>query len=168
VTEVTDALTRFGIFTKPRDGPGGNPFKLSCSLDRPATREEIRSAWPAMSLPTELTDAWSVSREARLFVDVDYGQWGLVLLSPAASARRTAQERTQRPADYRADDVVIGEFLGDLDLLVISPSEPGDRRILVSLPLDDRDHWYGVASSLAEFLRRYLESRGDKYWKPSV
>jgi hypothetical protein len=55
---------------------------------------------------------------------------------------------------------VIGEFLGDLALLVLAPSEPGDRRVLVALPLDDRHDWYPVASSLAQFLENYLQLDG--------
>jgi hypothetical protein len=67
--------------------------------------------------PAELARAWSTSRQWRLLEDVDYGQWGLVLLSPAASAQRTAEERARRPAACRVDDVVIGEFLGDQELV---------------------------------------------------
>jgi hypothetical protein len=87
---VTEVLASFSAYAEPRDGLGDNPFKLGCSLSGPATDEEIRSAWPTVPLPAELVEAWSVSRESRLFEDVDYGQWGLVLLSPAASAERTA------------------------------------------------------------------------------
>jgi hypothetical protein len=134
----------------------------------PATDEEISSAWSAAPLPAELVEAWSFSRESRLFEDVDYGQWGLVLLSPAAAAERTAGQRAQRPGAYRPDDVVIGEFLGDLELLVMAPSEVGDRRILVALPLDDRQDWYPAASSLAQFLEKYLGSYGSKYWESSA
>jgi hypothetical protein len=162
---VAEALTEFNAFTEPRDGLGDNPFKLQCSLSSPATAEEIKAAWPTAPPPTELTEAWSVSATSRLFEDVEYGQWGLVLLSPAASAERTAEQRSQRPGAYRADDVVIGEFLGDLDLLVLAPSASRERRILVALPLDDRQAWYPAASSLAEFLHRYLESYGNKYWE---
>jgi len=162
---VTEALARFSAYAEPRDGLGDNPFRLGCSLSAAATDEEIGSAWLGALLPAELVEAWSVSRESRLFEDVDYGQWGLVLLSPAASAERTAQLRAQRPDAYRPDDVVIGEFLGDLELLVMAPSEAGDRRILVALPLDDRSDWYPAAASLAHFLEKYLGSYGGKYWE---
>lgn len=161
--DVTEVLTSFAAYTEPRDGPGDNPFRLGCSLTRPATDEEIRSSWPAA--PAELARAWSVSHESRLFEDVDYGQWGLVLLSPAASARRTAEQGALRPADYRPDDVVAGEFLGDLELLVMAPSEAGDRRILVALPLDERQHWHPAAPSLAEFLEKYRDQHGAKFWE---
>jgi len=129
-----------------------------------ATDEEIRSAWPD-GLPAELAGAWSVSRESRLFEDVEYGQWGLVLLSSAASAERTAEQRVLRADDYRAEDVVVGEFLGDLELLVLSPSEIGDRRVLVALPLDGRQDWYPAAQDLARFLERYRDQKGAKFWE---
>jgi hypothetical protein len=164
---VAEALTDFSAFTEPRDGLADNPFKLQCSLSSPATAAEVKAAWPEAPPPAELAEAWSVSATSRLFEDAEYGQWGLVLLSPGASAERTAEQRSQRPGAYRADDVVIGEFLGDLDLLVMAPSENGTRRILIALPLDDRQAWYPAASSLAEFLRRYLTSCGSKYWEPA-
>lgn len=167
MANIAEMLARFRAYAEPRDGLVGNPFKLSCSLSSPATPEEIRSAWPRDMLPAELVEAWSVSRESRLFEDVDYGQWGLVLLSPEASAERTADQRAQRPNAYHAHDVLIGEFLGDPELLVMSPSGIGEGRILVALPLDDRHDWYPVASSLAQFLERYLESWGGKYWESS-
>src|SRR5882762_1022582 len=121
--DVVDALDGFRSYTEARDGLGDSPFKLACSLDAPASDAEIASAWPARELPSDVLEAWSISRESRLFEDVDYGQWGLVLLSPAAAARRTADERFQRADAYRADDVVIGEFLGDQEFLVLAPSE---------------------------------------------
>lgn len=166
VADVTGMLASFSAYTEPRDGLGGNPFKLGCSLTGPATDEEICSAWPA-GPPAELSRAWSVSRESRLFEDVDYGQWGLVLLSPAASAERTAEQRKLRPGAYRSDDVVAGEFLGDLELLVMAPSEDGDRRVMVALPLDERRDWYAAAPDLARFLERYRDRQGDKFWESS-
>jgi hypothetical protein len=165
VDDVAEALNAFRAYAEPRDGLGDNPFKLACSFDEPATGAEIASAWPGAEVPGELAQAWSTSRQSRLFEDVDYGQWGLVLLSPEGAAQRTTQERGQRPGAYRADDVVIGEFLGDQELVVLAPSEAGRRHVLIALPMDDRTDWYAAAGSLAEFLDRYLKAFGDKYWE---
>jgi hypothetical protein len=63
---------------------------------------------------------------------------------------------------------VIGEFLGDLDLLVLAPGERGDRRVLVALPLDPRADWYGVGASLGDFLVAYADADGDKWWERSA
>jgi hypothetical protein len=106
-----------------------------------------------------------VCREARLFEDVDYSQWGLVLLTPSTSAARTAQEREARPAELRSDDIVLGEFLGDQELLILAPSEMGRRRVLIALPLDSRADWFGAGSDLGSFLARYFENAGEKYWE---
>lgn len=165
---VAEALRAFLAHVEPRDGVGDSPFKLACSLAAPVTDAEIVSAWPARELPTEIVEAWSVSRESRLFEDVDYGQWGLVLLSPAAAAERTAAERSERSDAYRPDDIVVGEFLGDQELLVLAPSEAGPGHVLVALPLDDRCDWHAVADDLAQFLCKYLDALGDKFWEPST
>jgi hypothetical protein len=167
-TDVVRALSAFRALAEPRDGLGDNPFKLACSFDEPASGGEIAAAWPGTELPAELVEMWSTSRQSRLFEDVDYGQWGLVLLSPAAAARYTAAQRAGRPGAYRDDDIVVGEFLGDQELLVLAPGEAGHGHVLIALPLDDRPDWDRAADSLAEFLARYLEAAGAKYWERST
>jgi hypothetical protein len=127
--------------------------------------EEVDDSWPADAVPADILEFWSVCRQARLFEDIDYGQWGLLLLSPAASAARTALERRQRFADVNSEDIVIGEFLGDQELLIVAPSETQPRRLLVALPLDERADWPEVADNLGDFLVAYLDHTGNKYWE---
>ncbi len=165
MTTVAEALHGFLDWLEPRDGIGDNPFRLACRLDPPASAEEVQTAWQDREVPIELSELWLTCRQARLFEDVDYGQWGLSLLPPATSAERTAFERQQRPDDVRPDDIVVGEFLGDQELLLLSPSEEDSRRVLVALPLDGRDDWYPAAGGLAEFLQQYLAHVGAKYWE---
>ncbi len=159
MTTVVSALARFRDQPTPPE-PSSNPFKLSSQLEIAATSAEIERAWPDTP-PEQLVEAWTAAREARLFVDVDYGQWGLVLLSPGKSAARTEKERAARPKDFERGDVVIGEFLGDQELLVLTR----DGRILVALPLDDRSDWYVAADDLASFLNAYWQHGGDKFWE---
>ena len=142
-----------------------NPLKLNSTVAGPATPQEIWVSWPGISLADDLTSLWSKCRGARLFEDTEYGQWGLVILDPKSSAARTAKERIARPKDLRADDVVIGEFLGDQELLVVAPSESNRRRVLVALPLDARGDWFGAASEIDEFLDDYFEAGGNKFWE---
>jgi hypothetical protein len=151
----------------PEGGVGDNPFKLACSVSDGASHEEIAAAWAGRQIDPQATQLWSDCREARLFVDTEYGQWGLHILAPQESADRTAAEIVDRPSDMRSDDVVIGEFLGDQELLVLAPSEPGDRALLIALPLDHRADWDGGGNSLSAFLGRYLEAQGEKFWEAS-
>jgi len=140
-----------------------NPLRLISSVSGAALAGEVAAAWGTDA--QEARALWAESREARLFVDADFGQWGLVLVDPQSSAERTAKERAARPIEFRDEDVVVGVFLGDQELLVIAPSERGPRRVLVALPLDSRSAWFGAASELGEFLERYFDAGGNKFWE---
>jgi hypothetical protein len=111
MTAIADAVERFRRQPSPSAGSTNNPFNLRSTVDTPAQPTELYERWPGGDLPRDALELWAACREARLFEDVDYGQWGLVLLSPSASATRTARERDARPSDLRPDDIVLGEFL---------------------------------------------------------
>jgi hypothetical protein len=149
----------------PEQGVPNNPFKLECSFSEPASWDEIDSAWSGGRLDSGVADLWSECREALLFRDVEYGQWGLRILTPTKSAQLTTSERADRPEDIRPDDIIIGEFLGDQELLIFSPSEQGEQVVLICLPFDPRDEWYAAGASLDEFFARYLVAQGGKFWE---
>lgn len=160
---VSDALERFQ--RTPSISRVGHPFRLVSSISPPASLDEIERSWPTRKVPEEVSGLWRASRAARLFEDLDYGQWGLALLDPQASKERTEAERTSRPQEFRPDDVIIGEFLGDQELLVFAPSEVSVRRVLIALPLDPRSEWFGAAADLVQFLDGYFRAGGNKYWE---
>jgi hypothetical protein len=162
---LTELFASLRNWEQPPDGD--NPFKLACRVSPGASVDEIAQAAPSALESDELRALWSTSREAWLFEDVEYGQWGLHLLSPSESAARTAAERAQRSDDLRPDDVVLGEFLGDAELLVYAPSEGDGRRYLIALPLDPREDWFSAGASANEVLERLLDADGDKYWERS-
>lgn len=165
MSRVSNLLAGFREFAEPRDGIGISPFRLACTLDEPATESQILAAWKNKRVPDDLAELWRTCREARLFEDVDYGQWGLRVLSPDESAQRTETERSARPADVGPEDVVFAEFLGDQELLVRTTSDEG---VLIALPLDPRSDWYTAGPDIEVFLERYLASFGEKYWEASA
>lgn len=118
-------------------------------------------------LPPDLTEFWGAYKSARLFEDLEYGQWGLALLSPKDSSERSDVFRNRRTRDYLQGDRIVGEFLGDSDLLLVrSDPELNDfGNVVVVLPIDVRGDWYVVAQSFTEFLRKYAEAEGSKYWE---
>jgi hypothetical protein len=138
-----------------------SPFRLRCQLEPALDMQELNNAWRSTPLPSSVTDSWGLYRSGTLFRDVDYGQWGLKLLSPMAAAARSTAERSARPKDVEASDIILGEFLGDQDLLVVDKMGA----VLVALPLDHRAEWYRAAANLPEFFGRYVESRGEKFWE---
>lgn len=136
------------------------PLRLQSSVAGPASEEEIQAAWANSAVPAAVA-LWRAARSAELFRDIDYGQWGLRVLDPRTSRERTDAERQQRPSDFEAGDVIVGEFLGDLELLVIDRAGS----VLVAQPLDPRRDWYTAAADMGSFLEAYRESKGDKYWE---
>jgi hypothetical protein len=162
---MTGLMDGFREWSAPASGVGDNPFKLECSVSGPASPGEVEEAWLDKNLDPQAVDLWAECREALLFNDTEYGQWGLKILSPGRSAEVTASEAAERTSDLQLYDVVLGEFLGDQELLVLAPSEEGDRRVLVALPLDPRNEWYGAGVSLSAFFERYLEAQGNKFWE---
>jgi hypothetical protein len=163
-TVIDRVVAEFRAWDKPRDGVSENPFRLVCALEVGATEAEIDAAWEGTKLPGELREFWRQSRAARLFEDIDYGQWGLRILAPGESSERTAGERRDRPHDVRPTDLVVGEFIGDQELLVLA-SDEGGCEVLVSLPLDPRSDWYRVDLSFGCFLDGYLSAAGEKFWE---
>lgn len=163
---MSDLTELFASLVNWKQPPGGdNPFMLSCRAAPGLGAEEIDRAAPGASTSDELRDLWRTTEEAWLFEDTEYGQWGLHLLRPTDCVNRTSTEHVTRPEDYRPDDCVIGEFLGDSELLVFAPSEDEGRRFLIALPLDPRDDWHAAGTSIGEVLRQMLAVNGDKYWE---
>jgi hypothetical protein len=62
---------------------------------------------------------------------------------------------------FRSGDLVVGQFLGDQDLLIADDAGA----VLVALPLDGRADWYRPARNIAAFLGQYVTANGAKFWE---
>jgi len=142
----------------------GKPTALPLSV-----RFERADEPPAVSIaaPPDVMEFWSLFKSARLFEDHRFSQWGLVLVPPERAQVLTHQLRRDRARDVLPGDLVIGEFLGDSDLLVVrTDREAADYgSVLVVLPLDRRQDWFRVGASLTDFLRTYAAADGAKFWE---
>lgn len=130
--------------------------------DKKAFKEKL-----GIILPLSITHLWDQTSGLRLFEDVNYGQWGLILWS--ANQVITEQEKriAQRKEDFRPGDLIIGEFLGDADLIVLrcDAAFPDFGNVMIALPLDSRKEWYVAANSLENFLTQFLAACGNKFWE---
>ncbi len=140
---------------------------LGCSFECPANEEQLKAVVTKVSLPQSLFDFWRSNDGASLFEDHEYGQWGLRIFSTLDAITRTTKFMTDRPAECRPGDLVIGEFLGDSDQLIIRCDRtlPDYGSVLVALPLDTRDVWDVAAASLETFLAAYASTHGEKFWR---
>ena len=130
--------------------------------DKKAFKEKL-----GIVLPLSITNLWDKTSGLRLFEDMNYGQWGLILWS--ANQVITEQEKriAQRKEDFRPGDLIIGEFLGDADLIVLrcDAAFPDFGNVMIALPLDSREEWYFAANSLENFLTQFLAACGNKFWE---
>lgn len=146
-------------YSRPQRLHGEDSFRFACSVSF------VQSGRGLMDAPVDdLAMLWNVCNSAKLFLDVDYGQWGLAILSEIDSRSRTMEYEQSRSEDARPGDAVFGEFLGDSDLLIYARGESGTGRVLVCLPLDPRSDWYPVGDSIEDFLQKYLDNFGKKFW----
>jgi len=142
------------------------PFVLGCQFAPEGVSDDEMLVLDE-SIPRDLQDFWQACRSARLFEDIDYGQWGLELLSPSGAATETENFRDDRPDEHRQGDLVIGRFLGDSDLLILRCDRIEDDygEVVVALPIDSRSNWYFLKARLSDFLNDYSMSEGDKFWE---
>jgi hypothetical protein len=123
-----------------------------------------------LTMPDDLSEAWSVCCGCRLFEDAIYGQWGLELFSPSEALRETNEyraEREDRDDPAEVGDLVIGRFIGDLQRLMIrcETNAADFGSVVVVAEIDPRSEWVLAAPTLAVFLSRYAAAQGRKCWE---
>lgn len=141
------------------------PFKLSNTLFSGADHMEEGLTH---RVDVGLLEFWKISEGADLFVDAEYGQWGLRLFNQSEVSHQPYYEDIS--PHLLCSDRVIGEFRGDTDLLIMDTASmcDGECSIVVAGGLEARREWKVIASSFSQFLDRYIRSSGDKYWEANV
>ncbi len=119
-----------------------------------------------ISLPEDLQELWQKCNGLHLFEDKTYGQSGLIIWSPQEVLEKH-QTLKRNSNEFESEDLIIGEFLGDSDLLVVrcNPNATDFGQIIIALPIDHRADWYYLAYSLPDFLQRFIASQGEKFWE---
>ena len=119
-----------------------------------------------ISLPEDLQELWQKSNGLRLFEDKTYGQSGLIIWSSQKVLEQ--QQILRRGSDeFQSGDIIIGEFLGDSDLLVVRCDQNSDDfgQLIISLPIDHRSDCYYLPYLLPEFLQKIINGQGEKFWE---
>lgn len=111
-----------------------------------------------------------MSNGAELFKDEIYGQWGLKLYELNELIAATKYYENERKADFLKGDLIIGEFYGDSECLLIR-CDPNCRDygyVYIVLPIDQREDWYVAANSFEEFMEKFYYFQGDKFWELNI
>jgi hypothetical protein len=116
------------------------------------------------NIPQELLALFSISNGLILFKDVEYGQWGLKIYPYPTLLNANEQIKSWR-TDLNKNDLIIGEFYGDSDLIILSLEDYNFGQVIICTPLDERKDWYFLKMNFEEFLEKYIDSEGEKFWE---
>ena len=116
------------------------------------------------NIPSELAEFYYEADGGTFFKDVDFEQWGMKIypfdeLEPMNEYTRTWKE------NLLSSDMIIAEFLGDLDLLIISCDETDYGQVIVAISIYERKNWYFLKMNFIDFLEKYIENEGNKFWQ---
>ncbi|MBX9654758.1 hypothetical protein K2Y11_14175 [bacterium] len=143
--------------------PGG---LFRCTVEQGSDLDNFESfPYFVNSLPPDLMQFWQLATRAILFEDITYGQWGLRLLSPYESLKETAKFIVERARECQMGDLIIGDFLGDSELLLMrcDRSQSDFGQVSIVLPIDQRQDWYELSMGLTTMLEKFIKARGEKH-----
>lgn len=120
-------------------------------------------------LPPELIELWSACGGMRLFCDNLWCPGGLIVCAPTDdSLHRVNADYLDRKSDRMwPGDFIVAEFRSDLELVLMrcDKTAPDFGSIVVVTEMGPREEWYKAALSLEEFLTRFMDAKGAKYWE---
>jgi hypothetical protein len=116
-------------------------------------------------IPEALKEFYIQTNGAILFKDIDYGQWGLKIVPFEELSEFNTYSKSWRGEDLKNTDLVIGEFLGDLDLLILSLAELDYGMVIICTPIGPRVNWLKLNMNFENFLVKYIEQEGNKFWE---
>lgn len=146
-------------------------FKLSCIINEGYLVNDLVDKLAVLDvyhLPDEYLAFIKVSDGAMLFYDETYGQAGLKLYGTHDIVQANIQwQDSYRNKDLLPTDLVIGEFVGDSDLLLLNCDIKSEDygKMIISLPIDKREDWYFLSENFQEFLNYFISHEGRKYWE---
>ena len=109
-----------------------------------------------------------ISNGAFLFLDEKYGQAGLNLYSlEDLETKINFWLSSYRANSLIKGDLIIGEFLGDSDFVILRCDQEADDygTIIISHPYDERRNWFYVKGGFTKFLSDFVRAEGYKYWE---
>lgn len=151
----------------------GDPFpdvRYICKvLDAvPWNRDEVEREI-GIEIPPELAELWNICGGLILCEDDTFQQWGLVVRAPSDPDffALNREYREDYADELQPGDLIFGRFWGDRErALIRSDKTAADYgAIVIVAEMDPRNEWYTAARSLEEFLVRFMDAQGEKYWE---
>jgi hypothetical protein len=154
-----------GDYIDPR--VAGHIYRCRMLPPVPWSRGAIESALN-ITIPPDLQALWDNAASLHLFEETPDRQWGMMLYSPdEIIAAQESVTDWRKEEGFIDGDIVLGQFWGDLELVILRcDAAAGDfGSVVIADEIYPRADWRTAADTLTQFLRRYLDERGKKYWE---
>ena len=141
-------------------------FTYRAAAPGPWDRDKLEQTLSVV-LPDDLVSLWKCAGRVDLDVQCPIGHWGTVIWDPDQTTMENMQ-RGRRIASrpLQAGDLLIGECLGDGDVVLVrADPKADDFGGVVVLGEDPRHETDTVASSVSQFIERCLASPATKFWE---
>jgi len=171
---IEKLLTHVGLLKPQTIGEPGlvPPMTLFSSFAPPSPWDQRKiEETLTLTLPPELVSLWNSTSSLRMFEDRHYGQWGLIIWSPAEVREQNPGERYDyRREEFRAGDLLVGEFLGDLERVLVRCERGSDDfgSVMIVAELDHRGDWFMPSRTILDFLEQFVAAEGEKFWEPKT
>lgn len=162
------------VWSQPKKASYDNEiysFELTCMFSEGSLESKIINTFNLMGiekLPLEYNKFLLISDGAFLFLDEKYGQAGLNLYSlEDLETKINFWLSSYRSNSLIKGDLIIGEFLGDSDFVILRCDQEADDygTIIISHPYDERRNWFYVKGGFTKFLSDFVRAEGYKYWE---
>jgi hypothetical protein len=122
-----------------------------------------------VEIPPDLAILWDSCGGLILYEDNMHCQWGLVVRAPPHPDVFTLNREYHEDKADRVlpGDLIFASFWGDRERpLIRSDRSAADYgRIEIVTEMGPRSEWTTAAHSLEEFLVRFMDTHGEKYWE---
>ncbi|MBE3567158.1 MAG: SMI1/KNR4 family protein [Thermogemmatispora sp.] len=153
----------------------GQEWEAWMQFGEPAGEEEVRSLEVSLrqggkelrgGLARGYRELLQVSNGMELYVDGEAGQWGYRLYrAEEVYGQTVSRELAYGSARWPERYLVIGETLGDGDLIVLEMGEGEEWGVIDGDSGYGPEEWKRIAGSVGEWLAGLIEHEGRKYWR---
>lgn len=167
IRDVIERARRELPYVAPDDPFPESPSVCKVFEPVPWSRQELERIF-GFEIPDQLAQLWDLCGGMMLYGDDLWCPGGLMICPPSAEELfRLNSDYQDRKSDSTAlGDLIVGEFRSDLELVLIrcDRSDADYGSIMIVAEMDPRPDWKRVALSIEEFLIKYMDAHGEKYW----
>ncbi len=166
IVDVIERVRREPPYVAPNDLFPDNP--LECKVFAPvAWNRTVIEQTIGVVIPPALAELWNVCGGMVLYGDELWIPGGLVICPPSDELFELNRDHLELwESDVLRGDLIVGRIRGEGTriLLRCDDGAPDYGSVIIVNGDDPRAGWKTAATSLEEFLVKYMDARGEKYW----